>query len=173
MFIFQFKAITQVYRLLSCYANRCIYDKGGEQAVKNMVLCFSEKRHEPPKIDDLIFELVVTNDELKKGTVRRIVVDTNVCCNVCFPHEDETTLMHDCGRCNSRGIEINTTRILNILLSRERKQPINSCPNCNGMGKYPTRHNICPSCNGVRVSYWFLCIYWYIIVVFIDIIIFM
>lgn len=99
----QFKQISQAYEVLSNPEKKKIYDRGGEQALKEggagggmfsspmdiFDMFFgggfsarSSRRHDH-KGQDVIHQLSVSLEELYKGTVRKLALQKNVICDKC------------------------------------------------------------------------------------------
>lgn len=98
---FQFKAISQAYEVLSDAKKREIYDRGGEQAIREGGV--SEDMHSPMDLfemffgmgggthlqrgprrgKDVIHKIPVTLEELYVGSVRKLSIQKNVVCKQC------------------------------------------------------------------------------------------
>ena len=96
----QFKAISQAYEVLADPKKRSIYDKGGEQAIKeggiasdmhNPMDIFDmffgmgggRRGRGPPKAKDSVYQTKVTLEECYNGTVRKLAINRNVICFKC------------------------------------------------------------------------------------------
>lgn len=100
MFV-QFKAISQAYEVLSDPKKRDIYDRGGEQAIKEGGI--ASEMHNPMDIFDMFFgmgrrgghssgpsrgkdvvhQLKVSLEDLYNGAVRKLALQKNVICLMC------------------------------------------------------------------------------------------
>lgn len=101
MLNFQFKAISQAYEVLSDPKKRELYDRGGEQAIKEGGL--EREFHSPmdifdmffggglgrgrgrgpPRGKDVIHQLKVSLEDLYNGAVRKLALQKNVICPKC------------------------------------------------------------------------------------------
>lgn len=97
----QFKAISQAYEVLADPKKRSLYDKGGEQAIKeggvagdmhNPMDIFDmffgmgggrRGRGGPPKAKDAVYQIKVTLEECYNGSVRKLAINRNVICFKC------------------------------------------------------------------------------------------
>ncbi len=97
----QFKAISQAYEVLSDAKKREIYDKGGEQALKEgggggggfsspmdifdmfFGMGGGGRRRGPSKGKDVIHQLSVSLEDLYNGAVRKLALQKNVICAKC------------------------------------------------------------------------------------------
>ncbi len=101
-FCLQFKAISQAYEVLSDAKKREIYDKGGEQALKEggggggggfsspmdifdmfFGMGGGRARRGPSKGKDVIHQLSVSLEDLYNGAVRKLALQKNVICAKC------------------------------------------------------------------------------------------
>lgn len=94
-FSLQFKQISQAYEVLSNPDKKCIYDQGGEQALKeggmgcdysspmDIFQMFFGNRRKERRGQDVVHHLSVTLEELYKGTVRKLCLQKNVICDKC------------------------------------------------------------------------------------------
>lgn len=95
----QFKEISQAYEVLSDKKKREIYDRGGEQAIKedasgggggfhNPMDIFdmffgTSSRHRQQRSKDVIHQLSVTLEQLYNGAVKKLALQKNVLCEKC------------------------------------------------------------------------------------------
>ena len=99
---YQFKAISQAYEVLSDAKKRDLYDRGGEQAIKEggtgggagfhspmdiFQMFFGGggggHHHGPPKGKDVVHQLSVSLEDLYNGVVRKLALQKNVICSKC------------------------------------------------------------------------------------------
>ena len=97
----QFKEISHAYEVLSDAKKRDLYDRGGEQAIKeggmqqefhNPMDMFDMlfggrggggRRYGPTKGKDVVHQLSVSLEDLYNGTTRKLALQKNVICNKC------------------------------------------------------------------------------------------
>lgn len=94
----QFKAISQAYEVLADSKKRDLYDRGGEQAIKeggiasemhnpmdifDMFFGGGGRSRSPTKGKDVIHQLKVSLEDLYNGTVRKLALQKNVICVAC------------------------------------------------------------------------------------------
>lgn len=94
----QFKAISQAYEVLADPKKRDLYDRGGEQAIKEGGI--ASEMHNPMDIFDMFFggggrsrsqtkgkdvihQLKVGLEDLYNGSVRKLALQKNVICTAC------------------------------------------------------------------------------------------
>ena len=97
-FTAQFKAISQAYEVLADQKKRDLYDRGGEQAIKeggiasemhnpmdifDMFFGGSGRSRSPTKGKDVIHQLKVSLEDLYNGSVRKLALQKNVICAAC------------------------------------------------------------------------------------------
>ena len=101
MCLLQFKAISQAYEVLADPKKRDLYDRGGEQAIKEGGI--ASEMHNPMDIFDMFFgmggrggrssgpsrgkdvahQLKVSLEDLYNGTVKKLALQKNVICAAC------------------------------------------------------------------------------------------
>jgi len=94
----QFKAISQAYEVLADPKKRDLYDRGGEQAIKeggiasemhnpmdifDMFFGGGSRSRSPSKGKDVIHQLKVSLEDLYNGSVRKLALQKNVICASC------------------------------------------------------------------------------------------
>ena len=98
----QFKAISQAYEVLSDAKKRALYDRGGEQAIKEGGIASDHNPMDifdmffgmggrggrgggggPQRSKDVVHQLKVSLEDLYNGTVRKLALQKNVICAAC------------------------------------------------------------------------------------------
>lgn len=96
---FQFKAISQAYEVLSDQKKRDLYDRGGEQAIKEggiasemhnpmdiFDMFFGSGRGRqsgPPRGKDVVHQMKVSLEDVCNGAVRKLALQKNIICPKC------------------------------------------------------------------------------------------
>jgi len=103
----QFKAISQAYEVLADPKKRDLYDRGGEQAIKeggiasemhnpmdifDMFFGGGSRSRSPTKGKDVIHQLKVGLEDLYNGSVRKLALQKNVICAACEGFSSATYL---------------------------------------------------------------------------------
>ena len=98
--LLQFKAISQAYEVLSDQKKRDLYDRGGEQAIKEggidrefhspmdifdmfFGMGGGRDRRGPARGKDVVHPLKVSLEDLYNGAVRKLALQKNVICPKC------------------------------------------------------------------------------------------
>ena len=105
---FQFKAISQAYEVLSDAKKRELYDRGGEQAIKeggierdfhnpmdifDMFFGGGRRQRGPQKGKDVIHQLKVSLEDMYNGSTRKLALQKNVVCAKCEGNEGIALLL--------------------------------------------------------------------------------
>jgi len=161
----KFKQISQAYEVLSDPEKKKIYDKGGEQALKegghgrdysspmdlfemffNMDGGMGGGRRSKRKNPDVIHQLSVTLEELYKGTVRKLAVQKNVICDKCEGIGGKKDALETCSPCQGTGFQCHVQQIAPGMLHQIRS----TCSDCKGQGKRIRPKDRCKQCQGKK-----------------------
>ncbi|CAD7669963.1 unnamed protein product [Nyctereutes procyonoides] len=128
----KFKQISQAYEVLSDAKKRELYDKGGEQAIKeggagggfgspmdifDMFFGGGGRMQRERRGKNVVHQLSVTLEDLYNGATRKLALQKNVICD----------------KCEGRGGKKGSSRMLSQLPSHgERISPKDRCKSCNG-----------------------------------------
>ncbi|XP_054279648.1 dnaJ homolog subfamily A member 1-like [Macrosteles quadrilineatus] len=162
----KFKQISQAYEVLSNPEKRAIYDKGGEQALKEggggpgfgsnpMDIFemffrggFGGRRGEPRerRSKDVVHQLSVSLEDLYKGAVRKLALEKNVICEKCEGRGGKKGSVEKCGTCGGSGIQIQIQQLGPAMI-----QQIQSvCSDCHGQGEKIPAKDRCKTCQGKK-----------------------
>jgi len=159
----KFKAISQAYEVLSDAKKRELYDKGGEQAIKeggmerdfhNPMDIFDMffgggggRRHRgPQKGKDVIHQLKVSLEDMYNGSTRKLALQKNVICNKCEGRGGKEGCVEPCGNCRGTGMQVRIQQ-----LGPGMMQQIQSmCHECQGQGERINPKLRCKHCNGKK-----------------------
>ena len=163
----KFKNISQAYEVLSDAKKRELYDKGGEQALKEGGLSeggFSSpmdlfemffggggggggRRRRDNKGKDVIHQLSVTLEDLYNGTTRKLALQKNVVCEKCEGRGGKAGAVQKCNTCKGSGTQV----ILNQLGAGMYQQIHTSCRECDGQGERINPKDMCRTCSGRKI----------------------
>lgn len=158
----KFKEISQVYEVLSDPDKRKLYDKGGEQAIKedgsggggfhNPMDIFdmffgTHSRERQRRSKDVVHQLSVSLEEMYNGATRKLALQKNVICEKCEGRGGKKGATEKCGNCRGSGVQIQIRQIgLGMV------QQIQSvCHTCRGQGERISAKDRCKNCQGNKV----------------------
>ncbi|KFR05149.1 DnaJ subfamily A member 1, partial [Nipponia nippon] len=158
----KFKQISQAYEILSDQKKRDLYDKGGEQAVKEGGS--SSSFGSPMDIFDLFFggggrmqrerrgknvvhQLSISLEDLYNGATRKLALQKNVICDKCEGRGGKKGAIECCPNCRGTGMQIRIHQIGPGMV-----QQIQSvCMECQGHGERISPKDRCKSCTGRKI----------------------
>jgi DnaJ family protein A protein 1 len=163
----KFKHISQAYEVLSDPKKREIYDKGGEQALKEGGLSEgsfhspmdifdmffggggggASRRRKENKGKDVIHQMSVTLEDLYNGSVRKLALQKNVICDSCGGKGGKEGAVQKCTTCRGSGTQV----IMNQLGPGMYQQIHTSCRDCSGAGERINPKDVCKTCQGRRI----------------------
>jgi len=161
----KFKAISQAYEVLSDPKKRELYNKGGEQALKEGGLqegSFSSpfdlfdmffggggggRRRKENKGKDVVHQLSVPLEDLYNGTTRKLALQKNVICDKCEGKGGKAGAVQKCTTCKGTGSQV----ILNQLGAGMYQQIHTSCRECDGAGEKINPKDMCKQCQGKKI----------------------
>jgi DnaJ family protein A protein 1 len=161
----KFKAISQAYDVLSDPKKREIYDRGGEQALKeggtgdggfrspmdifDMFFGTGGRRQQGPrKGKDVVHQLKVSLEDLYNGAVRKLALQKNVICPKCDGHGGKKGAVETCSNCRGTGMQVRIQQ-----LGPGMVQQIQSvCHDCQGQGERINPKDRCKHCQGRKVT---------------------
>ncbi|CAD7672769.1 unnamed protein product [Nyctereutes procyonoides] len=157
----KFKQISQAYEVLSDAKKRELYDKGGEQAIKeggagggfgspmdifDMFFGGGGRMQRERRGKNVVHQLSVTLEDLYNGATRKLALQKNVICDKCEGRGGKKGAV-ECPNCRGTGMQIRIHQIGPGMV-----QQIQSvCMECQGHGKQISPKDRCKSCNGRKV----------------------
>ncbi|XP_041378865.1 LOW QUALITY PROTEIN: dnaJ homolog subfamily A member 1-like [Gigantopelta aegis] len=113
----KFKSIAQAYEVLSNEKTRELYDKGGEEALKEggggghsamdiFDIVFGmgrDKRSREKRTKDMMYQLRVSLDEMYNGSKRKLAIQRNVICSACQGKGGKEGAVRTCTVCDGQG----------------------------------------------------------------------
>jgi len=159
----RFKEISAAFEVLSNDKKREIYDKHGEQGLKEggggeyhspfdiFDMFFGGGRRRQPgekaRGKDTVHQLKVSLEELYNGAKRQLAVQKNVICDACNGIGGKEGSVRKCDNCNGSGIEVKL-RPIGPGMVQQIQQP---CRECNQTGEKIKDKDRCKKCNGKKV----------------------
>ncbi|XP_060523614.1 dnaJ homolog subfamily A member 1 [Cylas formicarius] len=163
----KFKQISQAYEVLSDPEKKAIYDKGGEQALKEGGLGrdFSSpmdifdmffggsgfgggrSRRRERKGKDVVHQLTVSLEELYKGALRKLALQKNVVCDKCEGRGGKKGAVEKCPTCGGTGMQVQVQQLAPGML--QHIQTV--CSDCRGQGDRINPKDRCKQCQGKKV----------------------
>ncbi|KAF1494151.1 hypothetical protein FQV17_0011550, partial [Megadyptes antipodes antipodes] len=172
----KFKQISQAYEILSDQKKRDLYDKGGEQAIKEGGS--SSSFGSPMDIFDLFFggggrmqrerraikfeytlpspsligknvvhQLSISLEELYNGATRKLALQKNVICEKCEGRGGRKGAIECCPNCRGTGMQIRIHQIGPGMVQQIRSV----CMECQGHGERISPKDRCKSCTGRKI----------------------
>lgn len=158
----QFKQISQAYEVLSDEKKRELYDKGGEEALKEGGM--GGKFNSPMDIfdmfftgrkggrerrgKDLIHPLRVTLDDLYNGKTAKLALTKNVICQACKGIGGKPGSVQKCHTCSGSGVEIRVQRLGPGMVQQFQSR----CSDCSGQGERFREKDRCKECMGRKTN---------------------
>lgn len=157
----RFKLISQAYEVLSDSQKREVYDRYGEEGIKegggggggmhnpmdifNMFFGGGGTRERETKAKDTIHTLSVSLEQIYKGATRKMKLTREVICKKCKGSGGEgSSDVSKCSRCDGRGIEIKRVQIAPGFVQTAQTR----CSTCRGEGE--VIKNPCKQCDGQK-----------------------
>lgn len=162
----RFKQISQAYDVLSNPEKRAVYDKGGEQALKegsggpgfasNPMDIFDMffapyggrgGRQRERRGKDVLHHLSVSLEDLYKGAVRKLALEKKVICEKCEGRGGKKGAIEPCPTCKGKGVQIQVHQLAPGMV--QQTQCI--CRDCEGQKERINPKDRCKTCNGQKV----------------------
>nr|XP_034996788.1 dnaJ homolog subfamily A member 1 [Zootoca vivipara]XP_034996789.1 dnaJ homolog subfamily A member 1 [Zootoca vivipara]XP_034996790.1 dnaJ homolog subfamily A member 1 [Zootoca vivipara] len=158
----KFKQISQAYEVLSDPKKRELYDKGGEQAIKeggtgsgfgspmdifDMFFGGGGRMQRERRGKNVVHQLSVTLEDLYNGATRKLALQKNVICDKCEGRGGKKGAVECCLNCRGTGMQIRIHQIGPGMV-----QQIQSvCMECQGHGERISPKDRCKSCTGRKI----------------------
>uniref|UniRef100_A0A8C0LR55 DnaJ homolog subfamily A member 1 n=1 Tax=Canis lupus dingo TaxID=286419 RepID=A0A8C0LR55_CANLU len=157
----KFKQISQAYEVLSDTKKRELYDKGGEQAIKeggagggfgfpmdifDMFFGGGGRMQRERRGKNVVHQLSVTLEDVYNGATRKLALQKNVICDKCEGRGGKKGAVECCPNCRGTGIQIRIHQIGPGMV-----QQIQSVCMDQGHGERISPKDRCKSCNGRKI----------------------
>lgn len=160
----KFKQISQAYEVLSDPKKRDLYDKVGEQGLKEggggeggfsspmdiFDMFFGGGRgrgRKENKGKDVIHQLGVSLEDMYNGSTRKLALQKNVICEKCSGRGGKEGAVQKCTTCKGTGTQV----LLNQLGAGMYQQIHTQCRECDGQGEKINPKDKCTTCNGKKI----------------------
>jgi len=163
----KFKKIAFAYEVLSDPKKREIYDRGGEQALKeggggeggfhNPMDIFDmffggggrgHGRGRERKGKDVVHQIKVSLEDLYNGHTRRLALQKNVICKKCEGRGGKKGAVESCKGCKGSGMKVRIQQIAPGFVQQSQSV----CGDCEGQGEQIKAEDRCPECQGKKVT---------------------
>jgi len=160
-----FKQLSMAYEVLSDAKKRELYDKHGEQGLKEgggggdfsspmdiFDMFFGGGRggrggRRENKGKDVIHQLGVSLEDLYNGSTRKLALQKNVICEKCNGRGGKEGAVAKCTICKGTGTQV----LLNQLGAGMYQQIHTSCRECDGNGERINEKDKCQTCKGKKI----------------------
>jgi len=154
----KFKEISQAYEILADKEKREMYDKYGEEGLKEgggfgadpfdiFSQFFRREKSGPKRGKDLIHELQVSLKDLYNGKTSKLAVSKNIICSKCNGSGTKSGKEPTkCRGCEGRGVKV----IIKQLGPGMIQQMQTYCPECRGKGEIIEDSSKCDNCSGQK-----------------------
>lgn len=158
----KFKSISMAYEVLSDAKKREMYDKVGEQGLKegggggdfsspmdifDMFFGGGGRRSKSNKGKDVIHQLSVSLEDMYNGSTRKLALQKNVICEKCEGRGGKAGAVAKCMTCKGSGTQV----LLNQIGAGMYQQIHTSCRECDGQGEKINAKDMCKTCNGKKI----------------------
>ncbi|XP_074149406.1 dnaJ homolog subfamily A member 2 isoform X1 [Sminthopsis crassicaudata] len=165
----KFKEISFAYEVLSNPEKRELYDRYGEQGLREgsgggsgMDDIFSHifggglfsfmgnqnrSRNGRRRGEDMMHPLKVSLEDLYNGKTTKLQLSKNVLCSACNGQGGKTGAVQKCSACRGRGVRI----MIRQLAPGMVQQMQSVCSDCNGEGEVINEKDRCKKCEGKKV----------------------
>ncbi|XP_032874038.1 dnaJ homolog subfamily A member 1 [Amblyraja radiata] len=160
----KFKQISQAYEVLSDSKKRELYDRGGEQAIKeggsgggggfgspmdifDMFFGGGGRMHRERRGKNVVHQLSVSLEDMYNGATRKLALQKNVICEKCEGRGGKKGSVECCPICRGSGMQVRIHQIGPGMV-----QQIQSvCQECHGQGERISPKDRCKICSGRKI----------------------
>ncbi|XP_005357222.1 dnaJ homolog subfamily A member 1 [Microtus ochrogaster] len=158
----KFKQISQAYEVLADSKKRELYDKGGEQAIKeggagggfgspmdifDMFFGGGGRMQRKRRGKNVVHQLSVTLEDLYNGATRKLALQKNVICDKCEGRGSKKGAVECCPNCHGTGMQIRIHQIGPGMVQQIQSVRME----CQGHGERISPKDRCKSCNGRKI----------------------
>ncbi|KAM6064191.1 dnaJ homolog subfamily A member 2 [Theristicus caerulescens] len=165
----KFKEISFAYEVLSNPEKRELYDRYGEQGLRegsggssgmddifshifggglfNFMGGQSRSRNGRRRGEDMMHPLKVSLEDLYNGKTTKLQLSKNVLCSACNGQGGKAGAVQKCNACRGRGVRI----MIRQLAPGMVQQMQSVCSDCNGEGEVINEKDRCKKCEGKKV----------------------
>lgn len=159
----KFKEISFAYGILSESDKREMYDRGGEDAIKEggggggggpadiFDMFFGGGgggRRRERRTKDMIHQLGVSLKDLYMGKTAKLAVQRKVVCADCDGAGGKKGAVQPCGPCRGQGVQVKLRPVGPGMMQQVQMV----CPSCEGAGDIINEKDRCKTCNGRKVT---------------------
>ncbi|XP_053556548.1 dnaJ homolog subfamily A member 4 [Bombina bombina] len=159
----KFKLISQAYEVLSDPKKRDLYDKCGEQAIKeggmsggnfsspmdifDMFFGGGGRMNREKRGKNVVHQLSVSLEDLYNGATRKLALQKNVICDKCEGRGGKKGAVEKCSTCKGRGIQVHVQQFGPGMVQQIQTM----CSDCRGEGERINQKDRCKQCSGNKV----------------------
>eukprot|EP00047_Mylnosiga_fluctuans_P001434 m.220320 g.220320 ORF g.220320 m.220320 type:complete len:407 (-) comp10353_c0_seq1:68-1288(-) len=158
----KFKEISNAYSVLSDENKRSIYDRGGEDALKegggggggspgdifDMFFGGGGRRQGMErKTKSMVHQLSVSLKDLYVGKTTKLAIQKNIVCGTCNGVGGKAGSVQTCTKCRGQGFEVKLRPLGPGMMQQVQVQ----CEGCQGQGEIFDEKNRCKTCTGRKV----------------------
>lgn len=157
----KFKQIASAYEILADEEKRKLYDKGGEEALKesgggthdaydifDMFFGGGGRRSKKDnRTKDMVYPLKVSLEDLYNGKVSKLAVQKNVICDACNGKGGKDGAVQQCVACEGQGAVMNIRRLGPGFVQQFSQR----CDVCRGRGEIINDKDRCKKCDADKV----------------------
>uniref|UniRef100_A0A1I7SCM0 DnaJ subfamily A member 1 n=1 Tax=Bursaphelenchus xylophilus TaxID=6326 RepID=A0A1I7SCM0_BURXY len=155
----RFKLISQAYEVLSDPKKREIYDKYGEEGIKeggggggmhnpmdifDMFFGGGSRQQRENKVRDMIHQMTVTLEKMYTGFTKNLKIKRFVLCQTCDGIGGSADSVKQCAQCDGHGVVIRNIQIAPGFVQRSQQ----ACSKCQGEGEIISVP--CTTCGGKK-----------------------